>query len=70
MQEPLTLMTKPAPRSPAFVAFSANSLDVEALDARARSAPERYALRRLDAALLGQWFEDMRKSWILGSFRS
>jgi GNAT superfamily N-acetyltransferase len=53
-----------------FVAFSSASLDVAVLQSHARSVAEGYELRRLDAAMAARLLADMKKDWLLESYRS
>ncbi|MDD5263734.1 MAG: GNAT family N-acetyltransferase [Candidatus Bipolaricaulis sp.] len=53
-----------------FVTFSSATLDVAVLERHTRSVAEGYELRRLDAALAERLVEDMKKEWLLESYRS
>ncbi|MEN6370100.1 MAG: GNAT family N-acetyltransferase [Thermotogota bacterium] len=53
-----------------FVTLSSASLDVAVLERHTRSVAEGYELRRLDAALAERLLADMKKDWLLESYRS
>ena len=52
-----------------FVTFSSAALDTDALDRLAQSLPSGYMLLRLDAELAGRLIAQMKKGWLLDSYR-